>query len=280
MSNKMEAVTAITFEEKQKKKLNKAKRFSKWNGILMGTIFPLSILVIWELVGFLGLVSDVLLPRPTAILGTFIDLSLSGNLYGHFQISLLRAIGGFLIGGGLGLIAGLAVGFSKKFEHTFDPTMQMIRTIPSLAVIPLFILWFGFGETSKMLLIAKAAFFPMYVNAFLGIRSVDAKMFEVAKVLEFSKWKQIKNLIIPSALPNILLGVRLALGAAWLALVAAELMGSSEGIGYLIMDARQFSQTTVVFVGIIIFALFGKISDSIVRYFERKLLKWRDSFSG
>lgn len=280
MSNKMEAVTSITFEEKQKKKLNKAKRFSKWNGILMGTIFPLSILVIWELVGFLGLVSDVLLPRPTAIFGTFIDLSLSGNLYGHFQISLLRAIGGFLIGGGLGLIAGLAVGFSKKFEHTFDPTMQMIRTIPSLAVIPLFILWFGFGETSKMLLIAKAAFFPMYVNAFLGIRSVDAKMFEVAKVLEFSKWKQIKNLIIPSALPNILLGVRLALGAAWLALVAAELMGSSEGIGYLIMDARQFSQTTVVFVGIIIFALFGKISDSIVRYFERKLLKWRDSFSG
>lgn len=276
----MEAVTLLTFEEKQKKKLKKAKRFSKLNGVLMGLIFPLGILVIWELVGWLGFVSDVLLPRPTAIFLTFIDLCLSGNLYGHFQISLLRAIGGFLIGGGLGLIAGLAVGFSKKFEYTLDPSMQMIRTIPTLAVIPLFILWFGFGETSKLLLIAKGAFFPMYVNAFLGIRSVDAKMFEVAKVLEFSKWKQIKNLIIPCALPNILLGVRLALGAAWLALVAAELMGSSEGIGYLIMDARQFSQTTVVFVGIIIFALFGKISDSIVRYFERKLLKWRDSYTG
>jgi len=280
MSNKIEAVSSMTFEEQQKKKVKKLKLSGKLYSVGMGMIFPLGILVIWELVGLMGFVSDVLLPRPTAIFWTFIDLCISGNLYAHFQISLLRAIGGFLIGGGLGLIAGLAVGFSKKFEQTLDPTFQMIRTIPALAVIPLFILWFGFGETSKLLLIAKAAFFPMYVNAFLGIRSVDTKMFEVAKVLEFSKWKQIKNLIIPSALPNILLGVRLALGAAWLALVAAELMGSSEGIGYLIMDARQFSQTTVVFVGIIIFALFGKFSDSIVRYFERKLLKWRDSFTG
>lgn len=280
MSHKMEAVSSISFDEKQTHKVKKKKRSSKLHVMMMGIIFPLSILVIWEFVGVLGFVSEILLPRPTAIFLTFIELCVSGNLYEHFQISLLRAIGGFLIGGGLGLIAGLAVGFSKKFEHTLDPTFQMIRTIPALAVIPLFILWFGFGETSKLLLIAKAAFFPMYVNAFLGIRSVDTKMFEVAKVLEFSKWKQIKNLIIPSALPNILLGVRLALGAAWLALVAAELMGSSEGIGYLIMDARQFSQTTVVFVGIIIFALFGKISDSIVRHFERKLLKWRDSYAG
>ncbi|UAL53690.1 MULTISPECIES: ABC transporter permease [Metabacillus] len=262
------------FLTKQKKKKAQTSSFMR------GLLFPAAILVIWELAGYLGVISQTLLPRPTDIFVSFIDLLTTGNLIYHFQVSLLRALGGFLIGGTLGLLAGLLVGFSSKTEQTLDPTMQMLRTIPTLAVIPLFILWFGFGEVSKLLLIAKGAFFPLYVNTFLGIRSVDTKMFEVAKVLEFSRWKQIKNLVLPSALPNILLGLRLALGAAWLALVAAELMGSSEGIGYLITDARQFSQTTVVFVGIIIFAVFGKASDSFVRFFERRLLKWRDSYKG
>nr|WP_224768371.1 ABC transporter permease [Metabacillus idriensis] len=264
----------------KKQKIKREKQNDKVNVFIRGMIFPLIVLTIWELAGYFSLISDTLLPRPSDIFLTFVDLVTTGNLLYHFQVSFLRALGGFLIGGTLGLIAGLAVGFSSKAEQTLDPTMQMLRTIPTLAVIPLFILWFGFGEVSKLLLIAKGAFFPLYVNAFLGIRSVDTKMFEVAKVLEFSKWKQIKNLILPSALPNILLGLRLALGAAWLALVAAELMGSSEGIGYLITDARQFSQTTVVFVGIIIFAVFGKASDSFVRFFERRLLKWRDSYKG
>lgn len=269
----------IELDRKSKEKVKK-KHISKSTAVLRGIIFPVCILTIWELAGYFNLLSETLLPTPSVIFLTFIDLLTTGNLIYHFQVSFLRALGGFLIGGGLGLVAGLAVGFSNKAEQTLDPTMQMLRTIPTLAVIPLFILWFGFGEVSKLLLIAKGAFFPLYVNAFLGIRSVDARLFEVARVLEFSRWKQIKNLIIPSALPNILLGLRLALGASWLALVAAELMGSSEGIGYLITDARQFSQTQVVFVGIIIFAVFGKASDSFVRLFERRLLKWQDSYKG
>ncbi len=248
--------------------------------LLKGFILPVMILVLWELTGVLGIISETLLPRPSIIFFTFIDLLTTGNLAGHFQISLLRALGGFLLGGTLGLLAGLAVGFNKNVEDTLDPTLQMLRTIPTLAVIPLFILWFGFGELSKILLIAKGAFFPLYVNTFLGIRGVDSRLFSVAKVLEFNRWKQITLLILPAALPNILLGLRLSLGVAWLALVAAELMGSSQGVGYLIMDARQFSQTSVVFVGIIIFAVFGKLSDSFVRVFERKLLKWQDNFQG
>ncbi len=283
MSNKAEWIYSPSLDHEKdikKQKIKRVKQNNKVSVFIRGMIFPLIVLTIWELAGYFSLISDTLLPRPSSIFLTFVDLVTAGNLLYHFQVSFLRALGGFLIGGTLGLIAGLAVGFSSKAEQTLDPTMQMLRTIPTLAVIPLFILWFGFGEVSILLLIAKGAFFPLYVNAFLGIRSVDTKMFEVAKVLEFSKWKQIKNLILPSALPNILLGLRLALGAAWLALVAAELMGSSEGIGYLITDARQFSQTTVVFVGIIIFAVFGKASDSFVRFFERRLLKWRDSYKG
>ncbi|MDQ0230108.1 ABC transporter permease [Metabacillus malikii] len=260
--------------------LNRKRGSSKQATFLKGFYLPFFILIIWELSGVFGLISETLLPRPSIISTTFLDLVTTGELLGHFQISLLRVIGGFLLGGTLGLLAGLAVGFNKNFEHTVDPTLQMLRTIPTLAVIPLFILWFGFGEVSKILLIAKGAFFPLYVNTFLGIRGVDSKLFAVSKVLEFNRWKQITLLILPAALPNILLGLRLSLGVSWLALVAAELMGSSQGIGYLIMDARQFSQTSIVFVGIIIFAVFGKLSDSFVRIFERRLLKWQDNFQG
>lgn len=279
----MENQTAISIDNiksTKQKKINKIKDARQINLVIKGFIFPLVILAIWELAGKYEWISATLLPRPSDILITFIDLAASGELTGHLEVSLWRALGGFALGGGFGLLIGLLVGFNQNTEQTIDPTLQMLRTIPTLAVIPLFILWFGFGEVSKILLIAKGAFFPLYVNTFLGIRGVDSKLFAVAKVLQFSKWKQITLLILPAALPNILLGLRLSLGAAWLALVAAELMGSSEGVGYMIMDARQFSQTTVVFVGIIIFAVFGKLSDSLVRLFERKLLKWQDNYRG
>jgi sulfonate transport system permease protein len=278
--NNQSTITLKKLKSSKKKVVKSKREFGQISKILKGFILPLLIVAIWELTGVFGLISETLLPRPSVIFTTFIDLITTGELLGHFQISLLRAIGGFVLGGTLGLLLGLAVGFNKGIEQTVDPTLQMFRTIPTLAVIPLFILWFGFGEESKILLIAKGAFFPLYVNTFLGIRGVDSKLFAVAKVLNFNRWKQITLLVLPSALPNILLGVRLSLGAAWLALVAAELMGSSEGVGYLIMDARQFSQTSVVFVGIVIFAVFGKLSDSFVRFFERRLLKWQDNFQG
>ncbi len=275
--------TVISLEEVNTSKpsiVNRKRKTGNLRLILKGFILPAIIVIVWELSGALGLISPTLLPRPSVIFTTFVDLILTGDLIGHFQISLLRAIGGFILGGTLGLLLGLAVGFKQNIEQTVDPMIQMLRTVPTLAVIPLFILWFGFGEVSKILLIAKGAFFPLYVNTFLGIRGVDSKLFDVAKVLEFSRWKQITHLILPAALPNILLGLRLSLGVAWLALVAAELMGSSQGVGYLITDARQFSKTDIVFVGIIIFAVFGKVSDSLVKIFERKLLKWQDNFQG
>lgn len=248
--------------------------------VLRGLIVPVVILAVWQLIGTLGFVSRTILPTPGAILQSFIELVVTGELWGHLEISIWRAALGFVLGAGLGLLLGTLVGFSNKTEQLMDPSLQMLRTVPHLAVAPLFILWFGFGEVSKILLIAKGAFFPIYVNAFLGIRGVDSKLFDVARVLEFSRFKLVTKLILPAALPNILLGVRLSLGVAWLGLVVAELMGSSEGIGYMIMDARQFSNTEIVFVGIIIFAVVGKLTDSIVRLLESRLLKWRDNFNG
>jgi sulfonate transport system permease protein len=285
--NKVEKSTAVTNQiqprvvvnEENKTKI-KLKNQNKKKIILRGLLFPTVLTVVWQVIGSLGVVSSTVLPTPLDIAMAFQQLILTGELPSHLQISIFRAALGFLVGAGLGLILGIIVGFSNKTEAYMDPSIQMLRTVPHLAVAPLFILWFGFGEVSKVLLIAKGAFFPIYVNTFLGIRGVDSKLFDVARILQFSIWKQITKLILPAALPSILLGVRLSLGIAWLGLVVAELMGSSEGVGYMIMDARQFSQTDIVFVGIIIFAVVGKLSDSFVRLLEKRLLKWRDSYTG
>ncbi|AXK18837.1 ABC transporter permease [Bacillus toyonensis] len=261
---------------------NSVKKVRKLNiKVLVRAItIPVIILIIWQLAGVFGLVSKTVLPTPLDIFLAFQELIKTGELFGHLSISVFRAAAGFFIGGGLGVILGTIVGFSTRSEQYLDPSVQMLRTVPHLAVAPLFVLWFGFGETSKVLLIADGAFFPLYVNAFLGIRGVDSKLFDVARVLEFNKRKLITKLILPAALPNLLLGARLSLGVAWVSLVVAELMGSTEGIGYMIMDARQFSNTDIVFVGIIIFAFVGKFSDSLVRLLEVKFLRWRDSFKG
>lgn len=248
--------------------------------LLLSLLLPVGLLAIWQIAGMMGKLNPTLLPTPGLIVEEFIHLTLSGELFYHLGISARRALLGFLLGGGLGLAAGLWVGFSYKTERLIDPSLQMLRTLPHLAVAPLFILWFGFDETSKVLLIAKGAFFPLYVNTFLGIRSVDGKLFDVARVLQFSRWQMIAKLVLPASLPNIFLGVRLSIGVAWLGLVVAEMMGSSSGIGFLINDARYLMITSVVFVGIIIFAAVGKLTDSLVKLLEKRLLNWQDSYKG
>lgn len=260
---------------------NKNRRGLLWNGKYgLTLLLPAILLASWQATASIGLISNTLLPSPLEILYAFKELLGTGELISHLQISGLRAGMGFMVGAGLGLLLGILTGFSSKLERLLDPSLQMLRTIPHLAIAPLFILWFGLGEFSKVLLIASGAFFPVYVNTYLGIRGVDSKLFDVARILEFNQRKLITKLILPAALPHVLLGIRLSLGISWLGLVVAEMMGSSEGVGYMILDARQFSQTSVVFVGIIIFAMVGKLSDSVVRVLEEKLLNWRDSYKG
>lgn len=247
---------------------------------LIGMMVPAAVLVIWQIASSNGWVNAVLIPPPKDIVDEFGRMLSSGELLTNLRISAGRALFGFLIGGGLGLAAGLWVGFSLKAERLLDPSLQLLRTLPHLAVAPLFILWFGFGETSKILLIAKGAFFPLYVNAFLGVRSVDRNLFDVARVLQFTRWQTITKLILPASLPSLFLGVRLSIAVSWLGLVVAEMMGSSSGIGYIINDARSFSLTSVIFVGIIVFAVVGKVTDSIVKFVEKRLLRWQDSVGG
>lgn len=248
--------------------------------LLLGALLPVGLLIIWEWAGHSGYLNPLLLPAPAAIWNEFIYLLQQQHLLGHLQVSVIRALSGLAIGGSLGLVLGIIIGFSYKCQRAYDPTIQMIRMLPHLAIAPLFILWFGFGETSKLLLIAKGAFFPLYINTFLGIRSADSKLFEVARVLQFTRTQLVIKLIIPSALPHILLGLRLSVGVSWLGLVVAEMMGSTQGIGFLINDARSMSIITTVFVGIIIFALLGKLSDFIVLTVEKRLLKWQSNFEG
>lgn len=266
--------------EKKWKSISQSSGKRRRYRLLSGFILPVIIIIIWQLIGSFGWVTKTVLPTPLEIILAAKNLAVSGVLFTNMKVSIIRAACGFVIGGGLGLALGTLVGLSAKSESLLDPTLQMVRTIPHLAITPLFILWFGLGEESKILLIGLGAFFPLYVNTFLDIRKVDSKLFEVARILEFSKWKQIKLLIVPSALPNILLGIRLSLGAAWLSLVVAELMGSTAGLGYMMMDARQFSNTDIVFVGIIIFAIVGKLTDSLVRLMEKHFLKWQDTYKG
>lgn len=244
----------------------------------VGALLPGGFLILWQLLGQYGLISTMLFPTPAMIIEAFIQLLASGELGKHFQISVIRALSGFFLGGGLGLLLGLVVGLSRKIEKTLDPTIQMVRMIPHLAVAPLFILWFGIGEESKILLIAKGAFFPLYINTYLGIRSVDNKLYDVARILGFTRKKLIRLLILPSSVPNIMLGIRFSLGIAWLGLVVAELMAATSGIGYLMSDARQFNQTPVVFVGILIFAIVGLLTDSGIRLVEKRILRWKDHF--
>ncbi|WP_239616335.1 ABC transporter permease [Cohnella mopanensis] len=254
-------------------KTNKAP--GKWTLLLLALVFPISTLLIWQYLGDYGLISDLLFPTPYTIGITFMNLAKSGFLWEHVSISLWRVLTGFLIGGSLGFLFGIAVGLFRRTERLLDPTIQMIRMIPSLAIVPLFVLWFGIGELSKTLIIAEATFFQLYINTFLGIRNVNNKLFEVTYVLGYSRFKQIIHLVLPAALPNILLGVRISFGISWLGLVVAELIASTSGIGYMMSDARQFADTPVVFVGIILLGILGLTADSLIRLLQQKLLRWQ-----
>ena len=272
--------TAPKYSSNKVKKTSSIRLKSLLSDWGTGALIPVAVLAVWQLAGSAGLISPEFLPAPLSILSAFASLTVSGELTHHLGVSIGRAGLGFLLGGVLGLLFGVLTGLFRKAEYLLDPSVQVLRLVPHLAIAPLIILWFGFGEMSKVVIILSGSFFPLYINTFMGIRGVDNKLFEVASVLGFSPLQKLRRLILPAAVPGILLGLRLSMAVAWVGLVVAELIGSQSGVGFLINEAKQNSNTEVIFVGIIIFAVVGKLIDSLFRVIERKLLHWRDSYQG
>lgn len=245
---------------------------------LLPWALPIALLVLWEAASRLGWLSTRVLPEPAAVLQAFVTLARSGELWQHLGVSTGRALSGLAIGGGLGLVLGLLTGSLRWAETLLDTTLQMVRNIPPLALIPLVILWFGIDETAKLFLVAFGVFFPVYLNTFHGIRSVDAGLVEMARSYGLSGWSLWRHVVLPGALPSILVGLRFSLGLMWVLLIVAETLSAQAGIGYMTMNAREFLQTDVVLVGILLYAALGKLADVLARGLERTLLRWHAGY--
>ena len=245
---------------------------------LLPWLLPLGLLVVWELASVSGWLSGRVLPEPRAVAVAFWGLLVSGELGHHVAISTGRALGGLAVGGGLGLLLGLLTGTFRSAETALDTSLQMLRNIPALALIPLVILWFGIDESAKLFLVSVGVFFPIYLNTFHGIRAVDPGLIEMARSYGLSGWSISKEVILPGALPSILVGLRFSLGLMWVLLIVAETISAQAGIGYLTMNAREFLQTDVVLVGIVLYALLGKLADVLAKGLERWWLRWNPAY--
>jgi sulfonate transport system permease protein len=246
-------------------------------------ISPVAVLVLWQLVSQLGLVSEQTLPSPTQVWSTAVSLvtqdsAAYGTLQGNLVVSLERVAVGFAVGASIGLLLAVIAGLSRLGENTVDPLMQMLRTLPLFGLIPVFIVWFGIDDTPKIILIAIGSAIPLYLNAFAGIRNVDPKLHELSRVLQLSRRELITKIVLPGAMPQILVGIRQSLGVAWLALVVAEQVNTNAGLGFMMSQATQFLRLDVIIVALLVYCVLGLLTDWLVRILERRALSWRRSF--
>jgi len=239
---------------------------------------PVLLLLVWQLSVSAGWLSTRILPAPSAVIEAGVHLVASGEIWTHLAISSWRAAIGFAIGGGIGLVLGFITGLSKWGERLLDSSVQMIRNVPHLALIPLVILWFGIDESAKIFLVALGTLFPIYLNTYHGIRNIDPALVEMSRSYGLSGFALFWHVILPGALPSILVGVRFALGFMWLTLIVAETISASSGIGYLAMNAREFLQTDVVVLAIVLYAILGKLADLAARGLERVCLRWHPAY--
>jgi len=241
---------------------------------------PLVVLLVWQLVSTAGVVSAQKLPPPTKVWSTAVQLVTTDSAaYGTLQhamlISLERIAIGFALGASVALALAIVAGLSRFGENAVDPLMQMVRTLPLFGLVPVFIVWFGIGQLPKVLLIALAAAIPLYLNTFSGIRGVDGRLGELGRTLGLSRREMLRHIILPGALPEVLVGLRQSLGLAWLSLVVAEQLNANAGLGYIINQATQFLQNDVIFVALLVYTLLGLLTDWLVRLLERRALSWR-----
>jgi sulfonate transport system permease protein len=243
-------------------------------------IAPAAVVLAWQAVSSAGLISAQKLPPPTTVWRTAVSLVTTdspayGTLQGAMLVSLERMAVGFAFGAAAAIVLALVAGLGQIGEDAVDPLLQILRTLPLFGLVPLFIVWFGIGELPKVLLIALGAAIPLYLNTFAGIRSVDARLAEAGRALGLSRTEMIRHVILPGALPQILVGLRQSLGVAWLALVVAEQVNANSGLGFIISQATQFLRIDVIMVALSVYAALGLITDALVRLLERKALAWR-----
>ncbi len=245
---------------------------------LLALVVPVLILLTWQLLVQTNTIPARILPLPTSIFSKAVDLLRSGDLVENTLVSAQRALIGLAVGGSVAFVLGLLNGMFSTGEKLLDSTIQMVRTIPNLALVPLVILWFGIGETARIFLIAVGVFFPVYLNTFYGIRQVDRGLIEMAQSYGLNRRELFRDVILPGAMPSILVGLRYALGVMWLTLIIAETIAASAGIGFMTTTAREFMQTDVMVLSIIVYAIFGKLADLIARLLERRLLRWHPNY--
>jgi sulfonate transport system permease protein len=255
-----------------------ARKPSLRAGDFLPYLLPLAIIVVWQLFSTVGWISGRVLPSPLAVLQALWSTTRSGELPNDIAVSAARAFAGLVVGGSIGFLLGIANGVSRLSERLTDTSLQMLRTIPHLAMIPLVILWFGIGEESKLFLTSLGVLFPIYLNTYHGVRNVDRDLIEMGRVYRMGSWTLFRKVIFPGALPSIFVGLRYALGIMWLTLIVSETIAASSGIGYMAMQAREFMMTDVVVLALLIYALLGKAADVAVRLMERRILAWNPAY--
>lgn len=244
----------------------------------LGAALPLSLALGWELAVYFGLAEGRLLPTPSRILLTLWSLSEDGALAVHIAATLSRVALGFVIGALVAVLIGAAAGYSRTLRSVIDPSIQGLRAIPSLAWVPLFILWLGIFEASKITLIAVGVFFPVYLGVSAAVLSVDRKIVEVGRIFRLSGRKLVTRILIPAILPNVVVALRTGLGLGWMFVVAAEIMGASQGLGYLLVDGQQLGKPEQILSAILVFALIGKLTDGLIVALSAPFLRWQDPY--
>lgn len=245
----------------------------------LGLLLPIALALVWELAVRFGYSNGRLVPPPSRIWQTLVELSASGELSRHMIATLSRVSAGFGLGVLAGTILGAICGYWSVARRLLDPTLQALRAIPSIAWVPLFILWLGIFETSKVALIAVGVFFPIYLGVTGAILSVDRKIVEVGRIFRLSGFAMIRRILLPAVLPAYVIALRSGLGLGWMFVVAAEFMGASEGLGYLLTDGQQLGKPAQIVAAIIVFAILGKLTDWLIQLIAAPFLRWQDSFS-
>jgi len=265
-------IEPVAVERKQKSVL------ARLAGPAIGLIVPLLLAVGWELAVRLGFTDGRLVPPPSVIYATFKDLAVTGELQRHALATLTRVALGFGFGVAAGTIFGALTGYSVFAFRLLDPTFQALRAIPSIAWVPLFILWFGIFEASKITLIAVGVFFPVYLGVLGAVASVDRKIVEVGRVYRLSGAQMVRRILLPAVLPSYIIALRSGLGLGWMFVVAAEFMGASEGLGFLLVDGQQLGKPAQIVAAIVAFAIIGKLSDWLIVLVSAPFLRWEDRF--